>query len=281
MALGFTKLYSIEADPLVYDRQLFNMHPGCIECHLQSVNEMISNFADIDEKYPEEDFIIWLDYAAANERYHQLSEFQSLISTLNSGDLLKITMNVNPTSLGERLSNQETSDELQERRFNKIKEQINEYFDDEMFDKSHITSKEFVNVIRRSIELAMIKGVRKDLYALNVLTFVYQDGNHKMLNVAYKLFGSQKEIEDTKASLENNWEFFPSNSEEIHIINIPNLSLKERLLIDSLIFKKSTDEIHDKILPFKFSPDNDLSKEILDQYFKHYRRYPNYYDINI
>ncbi|WP_020537680.1 O-methyltransferase [Lewinella cohaerens] len=279
--LGFKKLYSIESDPNVFDRQIFNLRPGCIHCELQSVNEMISNFADIDERYPEEDYIIWLDYAAANERYEQLSEFQSLVSTLNSGDLVKITINVNPTSLGQRQSNEESGEELQERRFKRIRSQISEYFDDEKFDKNDITNKKFVNVIRRGVELSLISGLREDLYALNVLSFAYSDGTHKMLNVAYKLYGSETEIERTRVSLNSDWEFMPDNSEDVKKINIPSLSLKERLLIDSKLYCKSIDEIHDEILPFQLDNDPEISKRILNQYFKHYRRYPNYFDINI
>ncbi len=279
--LGVKKLYSIESDPLIYDRQKFNLRPGCIRCELQSVDELISNFVAIDNEYPSEDYIIWLDYAAANKRYDQLSEFQSLLGTLNSGDVIKVTINANCASLGQRLSNQETGEELQRRRFSIIKSQINEYFDEERFNEADITNNRFPQVIRRAIELAMIKGLREDLFALNILSFMYQDGEHKMLNVAYKLFEDKGKLELVKANLAADWEFSPKDSTDIKHINIPNLTLKERLFLDSKLFLESIDVIHDEILPFQFDKDPEISKNVLSQYFSHYRRYPNYFDINI
>jgi hypothetical protein len=281
---GLEKLISIEADPLIYDRQRFNVRPGCIELKLQSVDEMIANFTEIDEKYPNEDYIIWLDYASANERYDQLSEFESLVSTLNSGDFVKITINSNVTTLGERLSD-ESMEDLQTRRYQTAKGQMREYFDSEMFNHKDMTRKGFSKVIRRGVEIAILSGIRSDLSYDNLLTFAYRDGPHTMMNVGYKIHENVNYLEKLRSKVEKDWGYIPRNirneqNYDILKINIPNLSIKERLLIDSKILKDNANEIHD-MLPFKFAKNDSQSIAILEQYLNHYRRYPNFIDVVI
>ncbi|MEL6699815.1 MAG: O-methyltransferase [Bacteroidota bacterium] len=277
--LGLEKLISIESEPLVYDRQRFNARPGCIDIRLQSVSELIADFAAIDEDYPNEDYIIWLDYAAANKRYEQLSEFQSLISTLNNNDFIKITVNANVTSLGERLPN-ESIDQLKERRLQAVKQQLGEYFDDELFSIEDITKNGFVKIIHRAIEIAAKKGLSDDLNYLELLSFVYQDGPHRMINVGYKLSEKESELQELHESLKEDWIYLPNSSTKIYSISIPNLSVKERLYIDAKIIKEDAINIH-KSLPFKFDKDERRSLETLKQYLSHYRRYPNFIDVII
>lgn len=277
--LGINKLISIEQDPTVHSRQLFNARPGCIDCRLQSVDELIADFPSIDEEFPDDEYIVWLDYAGANERFEQLSEFQSLLATLNAGDFIKITINARVNTLGERMEGEEI-EALHTRRFEKAKGQLNEYFDQEKFDVNDITGPGFKKILRRAIQIAVVKGLPSNLHALNVLSFSYQDGPHIMLNVGFKLFDSQEALSQVKTNLETEWPYFPRDDEDIKVISIPNLTVKERLHIDSQLFKVDIDTLHAN-LPFRFSNNENASKATLDQYYTHYRRYPHYIDVNI
>lgn len=278
--LEFENLLSIESDPVIYERQCFNKRPACIECRNISTEELIADFVSIDEQYPTQDYIIWLDYAAANKRYEQLGEFQSLLSTLNVGDIIKLTINANPTSLCEKHAG-ESSDELQKRRFDILKGQLQEYLSQD-YDYSDLTRKGFLKILCSSIEIAILRGLDgtdKPIF-LPILSFTYQDGPHLMLNVAIKLYENEEQRNKEKELLQKKWSFFTELICDTKLISVPDLTIKERIYLESKFYSDSEEAIHDE-MPFNFVRNKEESLNILKQYFQHYRRYPGYHSITI
>jgi hypothetical protein len=92
------RMISIEIDEMTARRQTFNRPLGFIECRCQSSGDFIVDFDRLAAKTAGLRAIVWLDYAAANERGSQLQEYQELLAKVGPGDVAKLTLNANPES---------------------------------------------------------------------------------------------------------------------------------------------------------------------------------------
>jgi len=281
--LGFNNLVSIEADKVVYERQLFNLRPYYIKCRNETTGKFITNFDGFASPYHNKEFIIWLDYSSANERYTQLVEYETLLSKLQVGDILKITMNANPYSLGEKEMS-ETNDEHQMRIFKKLKDQLLKYFPEfqnnpqNTFTHIDMVAGRFPILLCNSIYKASKKAISSRNKALPLAIFCYQDGNHLMLTVTVILLkGSEEQTFKDKLKTQG-WNYMPTNWEDVTRINVPNLTAKERLHIESVLFSKNNKDVHAE-LPFRFAKSDAESFNIFEQYVDHYRRYPSYFQV--
>jgi len=286
--LGFSNLVSIEADPVVYQRQLFNVRPYYVKCRKETTGDFIANFDRFVQDYEEKEFIIWLDYAAASKRFDQLVEYQTLLSKLEVGDILKITMNSNPYSLGEKEIDElgepcETDDAYRTRLFQKLKEQLKNYFpnkNENAFTDKDINARRFPSILCNAIHKASKEAMqnRRGVQAFPLAIFCYQDGNHLMLTVTVMLLKNSEELSFKSDLNKQGWKYIPENWESFTRINVPHLTAKERLYIESVLFSKEHKEVHAE-LPFKFAKGDDESLKIFEQYADHYRRYPSYFQV--
>jgi hypothetical protein len=89
---GIDSMISLEQDNETFKRQNFNLPYNCIKCQQTTSSDFISRFSR------EKPTIIWLDYVKPNELRSQIEEFQSIISKLEALDILKITLNANPSA---------------------------------------------------------------------------------------------------------------------------------------------------------------------------------------
>ena len=276
--LGFTKLVSLEADPVVYRRQLFNIRPSYIDCRNDSTEDFVRDFDVFTNLYSEEEFIIWFDYAEANARREQLIEYETLLSQLKDQDILKITMNANPNTLGEIRSGEKQED-AQKRRLDALQGQLDVYLPDAI-EHTEMTSRGFVPILCNAIEKASLNAVQDDPRSqpIPVAIFAYQDGYHQMLTVTVRLT-RKNEVDSFRQDLQaQGWQYLPADWEDATRINVPNLTAKERLYIEGLLFSKDHETLHEE-LPFRFHQDNELSLKILEAYAEHYRRYPSYFQV--
>ena len=147
-----------------------------MSCKRQTSSEFIEAFDETMRSYGKNRrALIWLDYAAAGELRAQMGEVRSLIPRLQANDLLKITLNVNPTVLGQRATPAERLAELRLRLGDLLPEGITE---------ENITHKEYPRVLLRTLE-AQAKtaaGETQDLMFQPISNYVYAD-THQMLTV--------------------------------------------------------------------------------------------------
>ncbi len=277
--LGLKTLVSIEADPVIFKRQEFNRRPHYIECRNEKTSDFVTNFDAFIEKHPDKRLIIWFDYAAANKRIDQIIEYRSLLSKLASGDTLKITINANPATLGQASSG-EPPNEMLIRRAEKLKEQLHEYLPSLDVTPEQVTGAglplTLCQVIRRASLLAFNSNRR--LQPVPVGIFCYQDEQHQMLTATVSVVETAK-VDEFKSNLQKQgWEFLPKDWTDITRIKVPNLSVKERLHLEQKLFSDSHEKIHDD-LPFSFDADKIESIKILEEYARHYRRYPSYFQV--
>lgn len=276
-ALGINNLYSFESDPNVYNRQLFNQRPSCLKCIDKPINDFIDRFDEFLQKYSISDkkLIIWLDYALP-ERRKQLLEYEKLIGKLQDQDVVKMTLNANINTFGERQSG-ETNEAAQERRLIKIQKDIGDYLPPNV-TSDQMNAKGLIPILCHAIEVAAEKGciTHPRLRPTLLSIFRYQDGYHQMLTATVRLTNAS---DVDKFSRGFQWEYTPKDWTDAKLIDVPSLSAKERLEIDSRLPTDDLDQLHDS-LPFMLDTDDiKRSKSLLREYANHYRRYPSYFQV--
>lgn len=275
--LGITNLFSFEEDDVVYKRQLFNQRPSCIKCVQRPIGDFVEHFDNFieEEKLQDKTLIVWLDYASPKRR-EQLIEYETLLSKLSPQDIVKITLNANPGTLGEKQSG-ETQGALFNRRLENLTEQIGEYLSPDTTSED-MTGKRLIPVLGSTIEIAAEKGISINhrLTPLLLSLFSYQDSDHLMLTATIRLT-NKSDVEEFKNSIQQ-WDYLPNSWRDARKINIPSLSAKERLEIDGKLPTNDFEALHNS-LPFKLHTDNQISLEMLQEYAQHYRRYPSYFQV--
>lgn len=276
-SLGLESLFSFESEKNVHNRQLFNQRPSCLKCFNEPINEFVDKLEQFlaQEKIENKKLIIWLDYAMPDRR-QQLLEYQTLVSKLQEQDIVKVTLNANINTFGERQSG-ETHEAVQERRLEKITRDIADYLPSEI-SSDMMTSKRIIPILCNSIEVATEKGLssRPRVRPVLLSLFAYKDGYHQMLTATILLTNSS---DTDRIKSEVQWDYFPQTWTDVKSIDVPSLTAKERLEIDSRLPTNDVDKLHDS-LPFMLDTDDlNRSKELLREYAKHYRRYPSYFQV--
>lgn len=276
--LGIVNLYSFEEDEIIYQRQKFNQRPSCVTCIPRTISDFVIDFENfVDENsLTDKTLVVWLDYASPKRR-EQLIEFETLLDKLSPNDVVKITLNANPATLGEAQRG-ETQEELLARRLENLREQIGEYLLPDAISNDMIVRR-LPAILSGAIEIAAEKGTNRDRRITPVLLsqFSYQDTDHIMLTATIRLTLKSEE-DDFRKTVKNRWEYLPDSWRDVRHINIPALSAKERLEIDSKLPATDLETLHSN-LPFKLHTDNQKSLEMLREYERHYRRYPSYLQV--
>ena len=276
--LGIKALISLEADLVVYQRQLFNLRPSYIQCRNETTTDFVSNFDNFVDTYTDKEFIIWFDYASASERREQIIEYQTLLGKLSESDILKITVNANPQTLGERRSG-ESPEDAQKRQLEALSKQLDFFLPATPIEYTEMTTRGFVPILCNVIKKASIDATQNTrVQAIPLAIFVYQDGPHQMLTVTVRLTKNAdvQSFRERLASLA--WEYLPKDWTDFTKIKVPNLTAKERLHIEKFLFAQDHVDVH-KELPFRFHSSEEKSLEILEEYARHYSRYPSYFQV--
>jgi hypothetical protein len=260
-------MLSIEKDENVYQRQSFNNPHSCINCHHKSSEDFISEFQKTKPT------IIWLDYVKPSELRTQIEEFQNTLNKLSDYDIIKLTVNSHASSY---VSSQQgiNPSELQELRINKLKEMLGELFPSADVKAEMMTEKRFAEglylIIKYSARLA-VRG-KVDLYFQPLTAFSYADGQ-QMLTVTGILLNTNKTEDFFEKTKLKQWQLSSIDVEKPHRINVPDLTIKERLTIDSLLPNANPEEIQNQ-LGFLFDKKEKISLEMLHTYIFFYRQSP-------
>ena len=275
--LGIKNLISLESDPVVYKRQLFNLRPSYIQCWRANTSEFITNFDIFTEEYNDNKFVLWFDYASA-QRYDQIVEYQTLLEKLQVSDILKITMNAAPFTLGNERDN-ESNVAVQKRRLKALRSQLEDFLPANSIHYSDMTTRKLPSILCNCIKKASLEATQNtNRQAVPLALFVYRDGAHQMLTITVRLVEKTHVNEFREDILKRGWEYLPKDWNDITRIKVPNLTAKERLYIEQLLFSKDHQDIHEE-LPFSFHSDQKQSLAVLEEYARHYKRYPSYFQV--
>ncbi|WP_051644047.1 O-methyltransferase [Kosakonia radicincitans] len=268
--LKINKMISLESDENVFRRQHFNRPLSCID--LGATPELSGDFInryDFDEKT-----IIWLDYAIPSELNTQLNEVVNLVTKLKPKDIFKITLNANPETLGRDPAVRDP----RAYRFDKIKEILTEDFLPINVTEEDVGFKKYPSLLLNALKRAIDKGLqgRNDLRIHPLTSFVYKDGQQMITLTAITLENSdEEEARFIDYSRIRNWPFYSGEWRTPKNINVPVMSLKERIHIESLLPEASVSIIHEN-LGYYIGSDLPGANADLTNFIEYYKIVPWY-----
>jgi hypothetical protein len=266
---GTLSMTSIESEEYVYKRQQFNRPHSCIDCTQKSSHDFITEFER------ENPTIIWLDYTNPSELRNQIEEFQATLDRLYPMDILKITLNANAASYGSHRENVSEVD-VNQIRFDKLRGQLGE---GDLFPLGSVklemmVARRFPHVLNLIVKYASdiaMKG-REGLCFQPLTAFSYADGQTMLTVTGIILENALADDFFNKTSIKQ-WSLANTSWNEPKRINIPNLTVKERLHIDALLPCSDTKTIQHE-LGFLFDKKENISIEMLNNYSIFYRQSP-------
>lgn len=248
---GMRHMVSIEADPDVHRRQVFNRPFGHIQCLNITTGELVDRLASY---VPDTHRLFWLDYAEAGAEAlrRQLQEIATLLPKLSAFDIVKVTLNANPHTLGDEADAFDETrhqtykrklkgEELQEHRFGVFRAHLDDLLPGEV-DGQPISA----NLLKRSgfprLVIAILAHAAYraqqgmgELRLQPMTAYSYADGPHQMLTVTAILL-HKEDNGFMKSSRLNRWNLAqPTWDKPPILIRVPFMSVKERHRVDSLL----------------------------------------------
>lgn len=266
---GIKSMISLEQEEEVIKRQKFNSPAKCIRYKHKKSEEFIADY-NLNQST-----IIWLDYASPKELNAQLNEIESLSSKLKSKDILRVTLNANPNTLFEE-KNLPKGKDLKERRYEELESRIGKYIVGA--DKSEaigkMTSDGYPTILCDALRFAINQG-RNGMKSsfLPLTAFAYNDSFHTMLTFCGIFLEKGDEVDFFKKTGIDKWNLSFADVKKPQKINIPELSMRERLFIDSLLPNYSAEKILKK-LKFNTGKNDAETLEQIENYTNFYRHYP-------
>lgn len=264
---AITDMTSIEQDEEVNKRQKFNQPHNCINCLLKSSDDFINEFQ------AEKETIIWLDYTSPSKIRSQVEEIQAVIGKLAPLDVLKITLNAHASSYYSAPKGAKSLI-IQEERLAKLKEKLGDLLPDADITLDMMTEQKFPEALCSILKNAVNSSLsgRSDIIFQPLASFSYADGQ-KMLTVTGIILETDKiEVFFEKTNIKT-WELSNAVWGNPRSINVPDLTIRERLFIDALLPHTEVEEIQ-KNLGFLFDEKEKASLEMLKTYVLFYRQSP-------
>lgn len=269
-ALRISKMISIEADENVSLRQKFNLPLSCMELRNDNSGEFIADF----DFY--EDCIVWLDFTDPSKIGEQLAELEVLINKLQSGSVFKITLNAAASSLGVAPSGRD----LQEFRAEKAAGLLGAY-GPAVISSADVTSKNYPSLLLGAVEAAAKRGVsgRRGYVTTPLSCFTYADGQ-AMLAVTGVVLRKAEEDNFFAQTRLHQWEFTATSWLDLKEINVPSMSVKERMLVESMLPNAEVEDI-ERELGYHIGESSSESSRMISNFSKYYRMYPWYSRVSI
>ena len=270
--LGIEDLHSIEMDSDVFRRQKFNKPYSCIQLFNKTCGEYF------DEDYDNNRHsIIWADFSEANKKHSQCQDISNICSKMQKGDVLRITLNANPTgiSTGGKQASDVPPQERKKLRFNALREELNEFFP-EGISEEDVTKNGYPRLLLKVIKKAVYQDLDVDLSPCPLCSYVYSD-NTQMMTVTI-IMCSAVDRENSIMRLRqifNGWESYVNIDEwdKFVRIDLPLLTVHEQLEIGQYEKDEEGTKTIEDVMGIK--------KEELERYLLFARYYPNYQSVTI
>jgi hypothetical protein len=254
---GFNNLFSLEKDKDTLARQEFNKPFSCIECKQESAHDFVVRF----NPKKDESSIIWFDFTDTDWN-SQFNDCETLLENLKEFDIFKVTFNANPDALRASACSENIVDSFKSKSYQKVlSENLNENDLSTMDKLAKTLSSMFHNLCQASLNDAGLEFVP-------IVQFRYIDNRHHMYTIAGIIMNSGERPEFKNSSQDNLNSLLSCDWNTIHEINVPDLTVKERIEIN-------------QHLPLNYAPNGLVSSvkiktKQIDQYRKYYRFIPHF-----
>jgi hypothetical protein len=268
------KMLSIENQNWVKPRQKLNVPYGCIDCRYTESASLIQDLRKLRRKYKVENVLCWLDYASSIELASQLNEVRALLPSLAANDILKVTLAANPSVLGTKTGANDP--ELFQRRLEELRQRLlGTQFLADGITTDQMTEGRYPEVLTGAFQRVVAEAMKEspELVFQPLGSYVYKDTSQMVTLTGIVLSADQ--VDAFRAATALGTFDLAGLSWELLRIDVPHLSLREKLLLDQFLFNKTAHEIESKI-HIQLAPDREDSLRMVENYVKYYRYYPNY-----
>jgi len=276
-ALRILDMHSIEREENTHIRQRFNRPVNFIQLHHCDAEVFFRDLLNT-----EKNSIVWLDYADPSELTSQFNEFLDVASKLGENDVLKITLNANSATLGFQDSPQNERPEL---RLGKLIDRLGDYVPPTIKSQD-MTNAAYPTTLQACLRYASntLSSRTGNLTFRILSSFQYKDGPHTMLTVmGVMLPASASAFRDfLRLTRIKYWDFKNLDWSAPLEISVPNLSIKERLLVEEALplpkrTRKPAKKLQQKL---GFWPCSEYDSKLLENYAKFYRAFPYFSKVN-
>lgn len=227
-ALRVENMHCIERSPTVQARQRFNSPIRGIEYILSTASDFLVGFEADDPS------VVWLDFTSPGELKQQLDDTRVLVSKLAEGDVFRVTLNAQVSSLREP-SRELNEKELVVIRKAQFEERAGEYLPKVVKDSCFRQDK-YPALLLQSVVAAANKGVSSSptLCVQPLSAYSYSDGTPMLTatGIVLRKDFRQKFIQETRLG---HWPFASLDWKYPLEINLPVLSTRERLALETLM----------------------------------------------
>lgn len=286
-AFGIRKMLSFDMEDWMVKRQEVNRPYGFIRCRCATSGDIVNDFDGIREELVGSDgrVVVWLDFTEADMRRDQLYELEQLTKKLIHGDVFRITMNAHRPNFGGPEHYQlarkagQTDQPTQADWWNQqLIEQLQDYMPEDRKGVACIESDdEFAITLARAVKMAAQNGLkpRPTLLIEPLLSVVYADRQQMITMTGLILEGAKRDDFRGRARW-SEWRYSPGEMWDDFVrLGVPHLSVKERHQIHGFMATDETTEFVSK-LEFLLDAKPEQHKSLIEQYVKHYRRYPTF-----
>jgi hypothetical protein len=271
---GIEKLYAFDEDNNTVERQKANKPFDQVECKCHGSDELAGRYEQILNDLGAEKAVIWLDYTRPRQRLSQLQEVESLAKKLLPGDVLRVTINADTEGLRKlkaQLPNGLDFATPNEEWAALLRQQLGEFVP---ADLNGFTATSFPGALARCVEAAISSGLaqgEEGVTALPLLSTSYQDTS-RMLSVTVLICSR-----DEEAATPPHWDFLPNGWNEVINIDAPDLSLREKGKLDSILHMGSKNAAD--TLGFFLGDSREKSEATIKSYTTFRRYYPSFFNI--
>ena len=273
---GANKLLSIEEIPWILKRQKHNKPLGCIRCEELKSRALVTKINDYRAEFGDPSLICWLDFASRDRRA-QLEDVSVLLKNCRAGDVVRVTLNANPATFGEQREG-ELITARDARRLASLREKLADKLPGEV-DEQDLKKDAFPALMLRMLKLEMLTAMESqpELQFQPLGSYSYADSQHTMLTVTGIVLEAEKVREFIQRTRIKEFKF-SGLKWELHRINVPLLSQREKLILDQK-YKTATPSKISRGLGFQVAKTKPESYVMLRDYFDFHRYYPHFHRI--
>ena len=264
---GITNLYSFDCDPNITDQQRFNVPFNGVRCENHFSDELPPLLGDICSDTEAQNVIVWLDFTAP-KHYKQLQEIEALVTKLQVGDVLRVTMNIDFASLHKRevgLSEEQKNLPKDQKLAALLSLCLEEYLPRSVCSLNH---KKIPSAIAKSIERACIRGVEANsdnIMPVPILLTEYRDST-RMMTATVIMANGQEAPQALRG-----WKYLSTDWSNVERIVAPDLSPRERHALDK--------KMHSDYVAITDYLGFELDLEAIQAYERFHRFYPAFQSV--
>ena len=270
------KMLSIEREKWIMPRQKINVPFGCIDHKLCNSSDFVQRVDTYRHSYKVTNILAWLDYAGGTEIANQLNDVKALIPSLVANDILKVTFEADPEKLVPKTDL--ADEEIFTARLEQLRSRLGAQFLPEGVKPEQMTETAYPMVLCEAFKRVAASAMKEspELVFQPVGCYAYKDSVQMVTLTGILLRRTERAQFRARTRLETF--ALASLLWELHRIEVPDLSLREKFILDREIFQKTAKGV-EKRIRFSFAKDRTESLNMIDSYMKFYRYYPTYYPV--